>query len=265
MILAKAILMGGRTNLGRKSSLMLFLFLAAFLVWGSVACGKKAEEETAAAKPAAEQQAGAIKEGLNEVAGMVKVGFGKYLYVPSAQGFDIVAGGDTSALAGKEARIQAEFKRNWPSLLLANSIEVKEGEGVWTNVYTKTGEVNLDDYIDSQTRSSYEALKIESAVKSDAWEGKPAGKVFGKMEKSATPVAGAQKEAYTIVIRDAKGKEIGKVLVDNISEYAQYYIKKLRLFDQFWFYLKIKGTVDRGVRARTRELFHADVVFAGLF
>ncbi|MEW5902504.1 MAG: hypothetical protein AB1715_13645, partial [Acidobacteriota bacterium] len=59
--------------------------------------------------------------------------------------------------------------------------------------------------------------------------------------------------------------EIGKVLVDGVSDFANYYIKKLRLFDRFWFYLNIKESVDVKVRRRTRELFHADVVFAGLY
>jgi len=39
----------------------------------------------------------------------------------------------------------------------------------------------------------------------------------------------------------------------------------LRLFNRFWFYLDIKDTVDKKVRLKTKELFHADVLLAGLF
>ena len=48
-----------------------------------------------------------------------------------------------------------------------------------------------------------------------------------------------------------------------MSTYADYYVTKLRLFDKFWFYVKIKDTVDR--RTRTKEIFHADIFDVGLF
>ncbi|MBU1338330.1 MAG: hypothetical protein KKD56_04595 [Acidobacteria bacterium] len=50
-----------------------------------------------------------------------------------------------------------------------------------------------------------------------------------------------------------------------MTDFADYYIKKLRLFNEFWCYLNVKETVDWGTRRRTRELFHADLLFAGLF
>jgi hypothetical protein len=69
----------------------------------------------------------------------------------------------------------------------------------------------------------------------------------------------------TIIVTDEKGKEVGKILVDSTTEFANYYIQKLKLFDKFWFYIDIKETVDAKVRRKTRELFHADVIFAGLY
>jgi hypothetical protein len=54
-------------------------------------------------------------------------------------------------------------------------------------------------------------------------------------------------------------------LVDNFTDFGNYYLKKLRLFDKFWFYMNVKETIDWSERRRTREMFHADVVFAGLF
>ena len=42
-------------------------------------------------------------------------------------------------------------------------------------------------------------------------------------------------------------------------------LEKLGHFDKFWFYLDVKETVDWSQRRRTREMFHADVIFAGLF
>ena len=56
-----------------------------------------------------------------------------------------------------------------------------------------------------------------------------------------------------------------KILVDNETDFARYYIKKLSLFKEFWFYLEVKTTVDVKVRRKSRELFHADVLFAGLY
>jgi hypothetical protein len=76
---------------------------------------------------------------------------------------------------------------------------------------------------------------------------------------------GLDKAITYIVLADDKGKEIGRIIVDKVSEFSQYYLKKLRLFDKFWFYLNVKDSVDKKVRAKTKELFHADVLFAGLF
>jgi len=68
-----------------------------------------------------------------------------------------------------------------------------------------------------------------------------------------------------IVLSDDKGKETAKIVVDSITTYSSYYLQKLRLFDKFWFYLNIKDSVDKKIRPRTKEIFHADVVGVGLF
>ena len=68
-----------------------------------------------------------------------------------------------------------------------------------------------------------------------------------------------------IVVFDNENKQIGKVIVDNFSDFGEYYLKKLNLFDSFWFYITIKDTVTWNVRRRSREMFHADVLFTGLF
>ncbi len=54
-------------------------------------------------------------------------------------------------------------------------------------------------------------------------------------------------------------------MVDTMSEYAGYYLKKLRLFDKFYFYLTVKESVPANQRAKAKEIFHADVSFAGLY
>ncbi|HQH46622.1 MAG TPA: hypothetical protein PLQ86_11710, partial [Candidatus Aminicenantes bacterium] len=61
------------------------------------------------------------------------------------------------------------------------------------------------------------------------------------------------------------GKEVGKVIVDSKSTFAEFYAGKLKLFDKVWFYLNIKDSVDKALRAKSKEMFHADVVFIGLY
>jgi len=70
---------------------------------------------------------------------------------------------------------------------------------------------------------------------------------------------------YKIVVVDEEDQEVGKILVDSISDFAQYYVKKLGLFDYFWFYVTVKDTVEWSDRRNSRDLFHADIQFAGLF
>jgi hypothetical protein len=85
------------------------------------------------------------------------------------------------------------------------------------------------------------------------------------MQRSTVKEGGADKEVTHIVLADDKGKEMAKIVVDSLSSYANYYLLKLRLFDKFWFYLNVKDSVDRPVRTKTKEIFHADVVGVGLF
>ncbi len=245
-------------------SLLTLLFL---VTSATVACKQAASPSAEASgqqEAAPEAATSGIKEGLNEVTGTVKTGLGPYLYVPTVQGFDVavmgqVDGGDASGLVGKEIRIRGEFNRERPNLLVALGIDVKEGENQWRNVFSTTDKSLPQDFFDQKTRLEYQELNITSVNKSEDWEGKGKGKVMGKL------VPGTNNQGPWISVADEKGKEIGKIIIDNMTEFTDYYIKKLRLFDNFWFYFTIKESVDRRLRARNRELFHADVVFAGLY
>jgi len=240
---------------GRASERIILVGLLAlvFTLVFTAACAKKAEQPGAAGEP----EGPAIKVGLNELQGTVKTAQGKYIYIPAAQGFDVVVSGqvNTAALVDKEVRVKGLFDTKRPSLMVAESIEVKEG-GSFKPFYAQQGAPNLKDYIDPATRDTYEELKGLVPNKPEGWEGKAKVKVFGKL---------IQGETNVISMTDDNGKETGRIDVDSISEYAQYYIKKLRLFDKFWFYLNVKESVDAKTRVKTKELFHADLVFVGLF
>ncbi len=231
-------------------------FLAFILVIaGTFACSKSEEEVP---------EIGAkIEESKVMFEGTIKVAYGKYIYVPEVQGFDIIIqgaleSGDISSLEGKEVKGEAHIDHERTSILIADTIEVKEESGTYRNIFTRTEEVVLEDYIDLQDRSEFTALKDISYDKKDAWEEKEKAKVYGKLEE--------EDGNFKIVIIDEEdGKQVGKIIVDNFADIAQYYIKKLDLFDSYWFYVNIKDTVAWAARRRTRELFHADVVFAGLF
>jgi hypothetical protein len=93
--------------------------------------------------------------------------------------------------------------------------------------------------------------------KNEGWEGKERAKVYGQLE------SGEDKTSITIL--NEKGDRVGSVIVDSVDELAEYYMRKLTHFEKFWFYLNVKETVDWRTRRRTRELFHADVLFAGLY
>ncbi len=252
-----------------KSAAVVFgLSVLAFLL---ISTGTMGCKRTSPPVPGQAQQAEApapevsgIKEGLNDVAGTVKFGLGKYFFIPTVQGFDIVVmgqvdGGDAAALVGKEVKIKGDFNREKPNLLVAQTIDVKESANQWKNVYTTTDKNSPPDYFDQKVRGDYQELKITNLNKSEDWEGKGKGKVFGKL------VPGPNNQGNAISIVDEKGKEVAKIIVDNATEFANYYIKKLRLFDTFWFYFNIKDSVDKKLRAKNKEIFHADVVFAGLY
>ncbi len=234
---------------GRKIVGILALSLCVVLTLAGIAFSQEKAEENASAKPA------------NEFEGTVKIGLGKYFYLPPAQGYDIavqgrIEGGDASKLTGKDVRVKGELLLDKPSVFRADSIEIKEA-GSYRNVFTRTEDLVLDDYLDAQTRDSFPVLDITSALKNEEWEGKRKAKVYGTLQ--------AGEGVNYILLVDAKGKEIGKIITDKYSDYAAYYLKKLRLFDKFWFYLNIKDTVDKKVRTKSRELFHADVVLCGLY
>jgi hypothetical protein len=237
-----------------------FLKIAVFcafvmIIIAGLSAAQESQQAAAAAAPATAQ-----------FEGVVKVGLGQYFYLPTAQGYDVVvqgtiSGQDMSFLDGKEILVKGEVLEGEPSVFVADSIDLKEGDN-FRNVFTRSGEVKLENHLSTAARSAYQALKITGADKTADWEGKGQGKVYGRL---VTSKSADGKETMSISVLDDKGKEVGKVLVDNATDFARYYIKKLRLFDSFWFYLNIKDTVDIKVRRRTRELFHADLVFAGLY
>jgi hypothetical protein len=208
-----------------------------------------------------QEQAAAVKPA-KEFEGTVKTGLGKYFYLPSAQGFDIavqgqIESGDASTLTGKDVRVKGDLLDDNPSIFRADSIELKDASGSFRNVFTRTEDLVLDDCLDHVARESFPELKITSALKNEEWEGKGKVKIYGKIQKDTTPA--------TILLTDEKDKEVGKIIIDKSTDYANYYMNKLRLFDKFWFYLNIKDTVDKKVRTKSKELFHADVLFNGLY
>ena len=252
---------GGVKNLTLILGLTVLAFL--FVSAGSTSCKKEAGEEVAG-----EEEGATIKEeGAIEFEGTVKVAVGKYFFVPEAQGFDIVVHGeiDTSAWIGKEVKGEGEFSQERPSVLVANSIDIKDEGGGWTNVYTRTEEVVLDDYLDLKTREGFQALRDLEYDKKQGWEDVETAKVYGKLEKQTVAEGEEQKDIYKVTVLGEEDKELGIIIIDGFTDFSQYYIEKLRLFDKFWFYINIKDTVDWSVRRRTRELFHADVLCAGLF
>lgn len=240
-------------------SLLVILFLT-----GNISCKKEAEEG------AVGDEVTVVKAGMNEFEGVVKVSVGKYFFIPGAKGIDMILqgeseSGDASSLVDKEVRVRGEFSPESPSILVVDSIDVKEEDTDWRNIFTRTEEAVLDDYVDSKVREEFEVLKDLDYKEKEGWEGKGKVKIYGKLEKTTIAEGEEEKDVYNIIVLDEKENEVGKVIVDSITDYAQYYLKKLRLFDKFWFYADLKETVEWRTRRRTRELFHADVVFAGLF
>ena len=208
--------------------------------------------------PPSETQEVPAAAGLMEFEGKVSLGLGKYFYLPAATGYDVVVQGmiqgqDAGFLTDKEVRVKGVAAKDEPSVLVADSIEIKNASGQYETVFTRTENFTIDDYIDARARAEFVPLTVSAYNKAEEWEGKGKVKVHGQLVENA------------IVIRDDKDKEVGKILVDSISDFASYYIKKLKLFDKFWFHINIKETVDWGVRRKTRELFHADILFAGLY
>jgi hypothetical protein len=228
--------------------------LTFFILLGSVSC-QKGEEVV-------EDESLTAEEGIIHFEGTIKVAHGKYVYIPEARGFDILVEGDVSGgiegLVGQEVKGEGEFSPEKPALLIANTIDVKDSSGSYQNVFTRSADVVFEDWMNMAARDEmFPILENLAYNKNDAWEGKERAKIFGKLE------SGEDKSTITVV--DAKGNRIGSIIVDSVNEFAEYYMLKLSLFEKFWFYLDVKETVDWRTRRRTRELFHADVLFAGLY
>jgi len=240
----------------KKTGIILLSLGLVFALAVTTACQKKADEKAAAA----------VQKPANEFEGLAKTGLGKFLYLDKAQGFDIILEGfDAATLAGKELRVKGELVTNMPSIFRADTVEVKDGVGAYRNVYTRSKDLTLPEYLGTSARENYAVLAVTSAAKPEEWEGKGKVKIFGKLQDTTVKEGGADKPITYILLSDDKGKEVGKIIVDSISDYAKYYMKKLALYDKFWFYLEVKDSVDKKVRPKTKELFHADVSMAGLF
>ena len=200
--------------------------------------------------------------------GTVKTAVGKYIYLPEAKGLDIIIAGNVEGgvenLIGKQVRVSVSLLPDKANLAVANSIELKDGNN-YRNIYTRSGEPDYSDYFPPSARDQYVALNITDINKPVEWQGKTNVKVYGLLQTSEAKQGTATVPVTHIVIQDKKGKEIARIIVNNITDYARFYISKLRLFDRFWFYLNVKDQVDRKVTARTKEIFSADVVFCGLY
>jgi hypothetical protein len=224
----------------------LFSLIFAVAAVGAVMAQESAQEQT-------------IAPPATEFEGTATLGLGKYFYLPAAKGYDIyvqglIQGQDATFLNGKEVRVKGSMYKDEPSVFVADSIEVKDAAGQYQTVFTRAEEVNLENHLRTQERGAFPVLAITKADKSEDWEGKGKAIIKGKLVGN------------TIVVNDDKGKEIGKILVDSTTAFANYYIQKLKLFDnKLNFYINIKDTVDAKVRRKTRELFHADIIFAGLY
>lgn len=245
----------GKSKWNKKPQLLSMILLGSILIVGGMVSCKKGEE-------IAVQEGLAMEAGKIAFEGTVKVVVGKYVFIPEVRGFDLVLEGsleyeDTSALIDKEVKGEGQFAPERPSVLIADTLDVKEESGEYRNVFTRTDETALDDYIDLSMRDQFEVLEKLSYDKNDGWEGKEQVKVRGKLEQ--------EEDSYKIVVFDDKGNQAGKILVDSQTDFAQFYLQKLNLFDNFWFYLTVKDSIEWRTRRQTREMFHADVLFAGLF
>lgn len=256
-MLTRAFTSNHRIGNRHKITLIIGLSFLAFLLMiaGSTACKKAVEEGK-------EEGSIAAKKGVIEFEGNVKVVVGKYLYIPKAKGFEIVVqgaleSGDTSSLVNKEIKGRGMILPERPSILIADSLEVKDESGKWSNIFTRTEDAVIGDYLDTKARDGFPVLNKLSYDKKEGWEGKGKVKVYGKLEK--------ENDAYKIIIFNDNGKEAGKIIADNFTNFSLFYVKKLGLFDSFWFYINVKDTIDWKIRRQTHEMFHADVLFSGLF
>jgi hypothetical protein len=240
---------------GSRTHLIFGLALGLVLMFSGLTACQQAEE-------AAVEEEAVQEEGKLSFEGTAKLAVGKYLFIPEAQGFDIVIqgslpGGDLSSLVGQEVKVEGELTPDLPTVLVADTLETKEATGEYQTLFTRTEEPVLDDYLSLAARDDFEALTELAYNQNDGWEGKEKVKVYGMLE--------TLEDKTRIMVLDEEGRQVGFVLVDSMSEIADFYMKKLPLFNSFWFYLEMKESVPWRTRRNTRELFSADVVFAGLF
>src|SRR4030042_3461133 len=123
--------MRGKLNCLKRSFLSAGIIVLSLFVIAAVnsACQKPVAEEQA--ETAETDKITMIEEGLNTLEGTVKFVPRPFLYVPEIVGFDVVlpSGVDGSGLEGQAVRLEGEFKRENPSILMANRIDIREGEG----------------------------------------------------------------------------------------------------------------------------------------
>jgi hypothetical protein len=226
-----------------KKTAILILSLAVLTAFaGTVSCRKEAKT------PAAE-----VIKAVTEFEGTVRTALGRYMYLSTAQGFDIgLPGLNAATLMSKTIKVKGNLLPDHPPIFLADSVETGPGQ----TVYTRSQEFQAEDFIDMKAREAVPVLAISGITKAEEWEGKGQVKIYGKLQKGNVDY---------IVLSDSNDREMAKIIIDSISTYANYYVQKLRLFDEFWFYLNIKDIVDKKVRQRTKEIFHADVIGVGLF
>jgi hypothetical protein len=244
----------GQSFWNRGSAFLGIMFLAFFLVMSTVSCGQ-AEESM-------EEESLTVAEGVIGFEGTVKVAVGRYIFIPEARGFDIIVQGDfeggTEGLVGKEVKGEGEYSPDKPSILIANTVDVKDASGEWMTVFTRSGDVVTAEWMTQQGRDEVFPALVDLAYnKNEGWEGNEKAKVYGKLEQD--------EDVVRIVVLNDKNAEIGRIIVDNMDDLADFYVKKLHLFDKFWFYMDVKETIEWRTRRRSRELFHADVLFAGLY
>ncbi len=244
----------GKCFLNRASAFLGLTFLAFFLVMSTVSCGT--------AEEGVEEESLDVKEGVVAFEGTVKVAVGRYVFIPEARGFDVIIQGDfeggTEGLVGKEVKGEGEYSPDKPSILIANTVDVKDASGEWMTIFTRSEDVLIPEWMTQQGRDEvFVTLSKLEYNKSEAWEGKEKAKVYGQLEQD--------EDVVNIVVFDDRDREAGRILVDTMDDLADFYVKKLHLFDKFWFYMDVKETVEWRTRRRSRELFHADVLFAGLY
>jgi len=223
-----------------KKTAILILSLALVFALAAAACSKKAETQAATVQTVSEFQ------------GTVRAALGRYMYLSSAQGFDLVLPGfDAATLVGKSIAVKGNLLLDHPPVFLVDSV-TSGGQ----TVYSRSQDFRAEDFIEMKAREAVPALAVTGFNKPEEWEGKGEGKVYGRLEKGAT---------NAIVLSDDAGKETARIIIDSMSTYSNYYVQKLRLFDKFWFYLKVKDSVAAADRRKTKEIFHADVFDVGLY